>query len=215
MRWAYWVGSDTGIQQTTEHQRANLYPDARELAVLVPIPEVVLDDADFDIWGEIRPRLAEAMGAKIGAAALFGTDSPSGWPDSIVEQVVAKGNDARVEGCLQVSHGPQGTGSHGLPTEGAPVEQVQRQRPGDVVAAGAQGLVGRDPSACCQIPNGPVMASRCCRRAGGSARSGMRGRQHPGRGESGPGVGCGPCDSLEDQAVGLGHFPQTIPRLWA
>ena len=89
---AYWVGSDTGIKQTTEQQWANLYLDARELAVLVPIPEVVLDDADFDIWGEIRPRLAEAMGAKIDAAALFGSDKPSGWPDSIVEQAVAKGN---------------------------------------------------------------------------------------------------------------------------
>ena len=89
---AYWVGSDTGIKQTTEQQWANLYLDARELAVLVPIPEVVLDDADFDIWGEIRPRLAEAMGAKIDAAALFGTDKPAGWPDSIVEQAVAKGN---------------------------------------------------------------------------------------------------------------------------
>ena len=50
---AYWVGSDTGIKQTTEQQWANLYLDARELAVLMPIPEVVLDDADFDIWGEI------------------------------------------------------------------------------------------------------------------------------------------------------------------
>ena len=89
---AYWVGSDTGIKQTTEQQWANLYLDARELAVLVPIPEVVLDDADFDIWGEIRPRLAEAMGAKIDAAALFGSDKPAGWPDSIVEQAVAKGN---------------------------------------------------------------------------------------------------------------------------
>jgi HK97 family phage major capsid protein len=89
---AYWVGSDTGIKQTTEQQWANLYLDARELAVLVPIPEVVLDDADFDIWGEIRPRLAEAMGAKIDAAALFGTDSPAGWPDSIGEQAIAKGN---------------------------------------------------------------------------------------------------------------------------
>ena len=40
----------------------------------------------------VRPRLAEAMGAKIDAAALFGTDKPAGWPDSIVEQAVAKGN---------------------------------------------------------------------------------------------------------------------------
>lgn len=89
---AYWVGGDTGIKQTTEQQWANLYLDARELAVLVPIPEAVLSDADYPLWDEIRPRLIEAIGAKIDTAALFGTDSPAGWPDSITEQAITKGN---------------------------------------------------------------------------------------------------------------------------
>jgi hypothetical protein len=93
---AYWVDGDTGLKQTTEQNWANKYLDARELAVIVPIPQAVLDDVDFDIWGEVRPRLVEAFGVKIDAAALFGTDSPSGWPDSIVEAAVAAGNVVEV-----------------------------------------------------------------------------------------------------------------------
>ena len=89
---AYWVGGDTGIKQTTEQQWENLYLDARELAVLVPIPITVLDDVDYPLWDEIRPRLIESIGAKIDGASLFGTDKPAGWPDSIVTQAIAKGN---------------------------------------------------------------------------------------------------------------------------
>lgn len=93
---AYWVDGDTGLKQTSGMSWDNLYLDARECAVIVPIPLAVLDDADYDLWGEVRPRIEEAFGAKIDAAALFGTDKPSGWPDSIVEQAIAAGNERTI-----------------------------------------------------------------------------------------------------------------------
>lgn len=89
---AYWVDGDTGLKKTSNLSWENKYLDARELAVIVPIPTAVLDDADYDIWSEVRPRIIEAFGAKIDAAALFGTDKPAGWPDSIVTQAIAAGN---------------------------------------------------------------------------------------------------------------------------
>ena len=65
---------------------------AAELAVIVPIPEAVLDDADYDIWAEVRPRIEEAFAKKIDLAILQGAGKPVNWPDGIIPQAVAAGN---------------------------------------------------------------------------------------------------------------------------
>lgn len=93
---AYFVTGDTGLKQTTEMSWKNKYINAEELAVIVPIPEVVLDDVDYDMWGEIRPRLVEAIGAVIDKAILYGTNKPSTWPDGIVPGAASAGNTLAV-----------------------------------------------------------------------------------------------------------------------
>lgn len=93
---AYWVdgSSDTGLKQTSEMAWANKYLDVRELAVIFPIPIAFIDDSDFPIWDEVRPRITEAFGAALDAATLFGTGNP--WPQAyqggIAIQAVAAGN---------------------------------------------------------------------------------------------------------------------------
>lgn len=69
---------------------------AEEIAVIVPIPEAVLDDADYDIWGEVRPRLVEAFGKKIDGAILFGVDKPTTWRDDIVSTVTKAGTTVEI-----------------------------------------------------------------------------------------------------------------------
>ena len=92
---AYFVsgeGDTDGQKQTTEQKWENKYINAEEIAVIVPIPEAVLDDTDYDIWGEITPRIKEAIGKVIDAACFFGTNKPSTWPDDIVTAATAAGN---------------------------------------------------------------------------------------------------------------------------
>jgi HK97 family phage major capsid protein len=90
---AYWVNGDTGLKQTSEQTWQNKYLDAEELAVLVPIPEAVLDDADYDVWSEIRPRIQEAIGAALDGAVFFGTNKPSSWPDAVVPAAISASNN--------------------------------------------------------------------------------------------------------------------------
>lgn len=89
---SYWVAGDTGFKQTSKMAWKNKYIIAEELAVIIPIPEAVLDDADYDIWGEVRPRAVEAMGKKIDGAILFGDDKPDTWRDDIVTGATSVGN---------------------------------------------------------------------------------------------------------------------------
>lgn len=81
---AYFVTGDTGLKQTAEAAWENRYVNAEELAVIVPIPEAVLADQDYDLWAEIRPRITEAFGIAFDQAVLFGTNAPSDWPDDLL-----------------------------------------------------------------------------------------------------------------------------------
>ena len=82
---AYWVDGDTGFKQTASQAWDQKKLKAEELAVIVPIPEAVLADAAYDIWGEVRPRLVEAMGRRIDEAILFGSGKPQAWRKSILD----------------------------------------------------------------------------------------------------------------------------------
>ena len=89
---AYFVTGDTGLKQTTSISWANKFLDAEELAVIIPVPEKLLDDVEYDIWGEIRPEIVEAMAVALDAAILFGFNKPASWPASIVAAAIAAGN---------------------------------------------------------------------------------------------------------------------------
>lgn len=75
-------------KQTTDQSWANKYLNAEEMACIVVIPETVLDDEEFDVWGEIRPKIAEAISAKMDSAIVFGESDvtvPVDWPDGILK----------------------------------------------------------------------------------------------------------------------------------
>lgn len=94
---AYWVGGDTGLKQASKQAWANRFLDAAEIAVIIPIPDAVIDDTDYDLWGEVRPRAAEAIGEKLDAAIFFGDDVPAEWTSAgngIVPDAITAGHEA-------------------------------------------------------------------------------------------------------------------------
>ena len=86
---AYFVNGDTGLKQTSDVRWDNIYLNAEELAVIVPVPDILVEDAAFDIWGQLRPEITEAIGAKIDEAVLFGVDRPTSWPVGILPGATA------------------------------------------------------------------------------------------------------------------------------
>lgn len=89
---AYFVNGDTGLKKTTSQAWDNKYLDAEELAVIIPIPEAVLDDTDYDIWGEVKPRIMEAFGIAFDNAVMFGINAPAIWPTDLLAQATIAGN---------------------------------------------------------------------------------------------------------------------------
>lgn len=89
---AYWVNGDTGYKQTSRQAWENVYLTAGELAVIVPIPEAVLADAEFDILGEVTPRVNEAIGLRVDQAILFGINRPAEWQNDIITVARQAGN---------------------------------------------------------------------------------------------------------------------------
>lgn len=89
---AYWVNGDTGLKQTSKMQWKDLTITAEELAVIIPVPEAVIEDASIDLWSEITPAISESFGKLIDQAGIFGVGAPDSWPTAIVPGAMAAGN---------------------------------------------------------------------------------------------------------------------------
>ena len=87
---------DIGVKQTTQMEWGSLTLTAEEIACIIPVPENVLADADYDLWAEIIPQVRAAFGVVIDQAAFFGVNKPDSWPTAIAPAAVAKGNYRQV-----------------------------------------------------------------------------------------------------------------------
>lgn len=91
---AYFVSGDTGLKQTSKQQWRNKTLHAEEVAVIIPVPDNYLADAQTPIWEQVRPRLIEAAGALIDEAILFNMtgNKPSTWGQDIYHRAILTGN---------------------------------------------------------------------------------------------------------------------------
>lgn len=88
---AYFVNGDTGQKKTSKMAWDKKFIVAEEIAVIVPIPEAVLYDSEYDIWAEVKPRITEAFGKVIDGAILFDAEKPSTWRDGLVATATKAG----------------------------------------------------------------------------------------------------------------------------
>jgi HK97 family phage major capsid protein len=104
---ANFVSGDNSLKQTTEASWESKYVDAEEVAAIVPIPEAVLDDVNYDIWGAVQSQLVEAFNVAINKAVLYGTNIPASWTTNlgaagIVAHATAAGNTVSIAACTDV-----------------------------------------------------------------------------------------------------------------
>jgi HK97 family phage major capsid protein len=82
-----------GVKPTSKVTWANKELIAEEMAVIVPVHENTLADSNFDIWGEVRPLVAQEFGRILDAAVFFGVNKPSTWTDpALVPGAIAAEN---------------------------------------------------------------------------------------------------------------------------
>jgi len=84
-------GDNSGRKKLTKMAWKNKFITAGEVAVIIPIKEDLLDDADVDIWAEIKPHIIEAFGKTIDEAIFLGNGKPTDWRKGLIPSVVETG----------------------------------------------------------------------------------------------------------------------------
>ena len=90
---AYWVNGETGLKQTTDAGWKGLSITAEELATIVVIPDALVDDSDINLWEEVKPYIAQAMGRALDAAVIFGVNKPNTFPTALFDAAQTAGNN--------------------------------------------------------------------------------------------------------------------------
>lgn len=89
------VNGDAGMKITTNVAWKDKFIVAGEIATIIPIPQAVLDDSDYDVWGEVRPLAAESIGRTYDQQVFNGGNpkAPIEWPKGIIPQAITAGNE--------------------------------------------------------------------------------------------------------------------------
>ena len=94
---AGWVSESAtdakGVKPTSKVAWKNKELIAEEIAVIVPIHENILEDTDYDIWGEVKPLVRAEFARLLDLAVFFGVNKPATWLDAaLIPGAIAAGN---------------------------------------------------------------------------------------------------------------------------
>ena len=112
--------TDLALEMQTLH--------AEEVAAVTAIPDVYLEDSTINLWGWVRPRLAEAIAVAVDSAMLFGTNAPATFPAggiNAVAQGIAAGATDVVDALNDAMAVVEG---QGLPVTGTAADLTVRSK---------------------------------------------------------------------------------------
>lgn len=89
----YWVdeGVNNGRKQTTNAAWKNKKIYMQEIASIVPIKQNLLDDAEYDIFGQIQPLLIQDAYRLIDEAIILGKNKPALWREGLIPSIINAG----------------------------------------------------------------------------------------------------------------------------
>lgn len=90
---AYFVdeGVSNGRKQTTSAAWKNVKLHMAEIAVIVPIKQNLLNDAKYDIFGQMRPLLIEQAYKLVDEAIILGKNKPAIWREGLIPSIINAG----------------------------------------------------------------------------------------------------------------------------
>lgn len=99
---AYYVNEseNNGRKQLTNMAWKNVTLTAEEIAVIIPIKDNTLNDADVDIWEQVKPELIKAIAKKIDESVLFGIGAPASFGAGVVPEIISKSKSVTETGRL-------------------------------------------------------------------------------------------------------------------
>lgn len=92
---AYFVdeGVSNGRKQTTSAAWKNIKLHMAEIAVIVPIKQNLLNDAKYDIFGQMRPLLIEQAYKLVDEAIILGKNRPALWREGLIPSIINAGKN--------------------------------------------------------------------------------------------------------------------------
>lgn len=81
--------SEGGLKSVTKAEWANEPLVAEEIAAIVVVPDNVIADSNFDLWGALRPLMIRAFARRIDRAAIFNDGKPASWGTALLPAAIA------------------------------------------------------------------------------------------------------------------------------
>lgn len=82
-----------GVKPTSKVAWGSKELIAEEIAVIIPIHENILEDTEYDIWGEVQPLVRAEFGRVLDLAVFQGVGKPTTWEDeALIPGAIAAGN---------------------------------------------------------------------------------------------------------------------------